>query len=86
MGGGHPPTPPTPPGVRVRTRRFESVALIPIDQRRKPERFEVSIGNLYGEGLGAGTVLRAEAAADGVAGPQWPDAQREQSRSAKTRR
>jgi hypothetical protein len=26
-GGGHPPTPATPPCVRVRTRRFESVTL-----------------------------------------------------------
>jgi hypothetical protein len=30
-GGGHPPTPATPPCVRVRTRRFELVALAPID-------------------------------------------------------
>src|SRR5271157_1529215 len=30
-GGGHPPTPATPPCVRVRTRRFELVALALID-------------------------------------------------------
>ena len=46
-GGGHPPTPATPPCVRVRTRRFESVALTPIDQRRKSERFEVRIRKPY---------------------------------------
>src|SRR5271165_4128436 len=28
-GGGHPPTPATPPCVRVRTRRFELVTLTP---------------------------------------------------------
>jgi hypothetical protein len=32
-GGGHPPTPATPPCVRVRTRRFESVTL-----RSHPDR------------------------------------------------
>jgi hypothetical protein len=32
-GGGHPPTPATPPCVRVRTRRFELVTLASIDQR-----------------------------------------------------
>jgi hypothetical protein len=30
-GGGHPPTPATPPCVRVRTRRFELVTLAAID-------------------------------------------------------
>ena len=30
-GGGHPPTPATPPCVRVRTRRFELVTLASID-------------------------------------------------------
>jgi len=31
-GGGHPPTPATPPCVRVRTRRFERVTLTTVDQ------------------------------------------------------
>jgi hypothetical protein len=31
-GGGHPPTPATPPCVRVRTRRFESVTLTVLEQ------------------------------------------------------
>jgi len=31
-GGGHPPTPATPPCVRVRTRRFESVTLTLFEQ------------------------------------------------------
>jgi hypothetical protein len=51
-GGGHPSTPATPPCVRVRTRRFELVALTAIDQRRKSKRFEVSIGKPHREGLG----------------------------------
>src|SRR5438270_6797883 len=34
---------PTPPCVRVRTRRFELVALGFIDQRRKAERLEVGV-------------------------------------------
>ena len=43
-GGGHPPTPATPPCVRVRTRRFELVTLTAIDQGRKSKRFEVGVG------------------------------------------
>ena len=43
-GGGCPPTPATPPCVRVRTRRFELVALRAVDQTWKPERIEVRIG------------------------------------------
>jgi hypothetical protein len=31
-GGGHPPTPATPPCERVRTRRFESVTLTVLEQ------------------------------------------------------
>ncbi len=31
-GGGHPPTPATPPCVRVRTRRFETVTLTVLEQ------------------------------------------------------
>jgi hypothetical protein len=31
-GGGHPPTPATPPCIRVRTRRFESVTLTLLEQ------------------------------------------------------
>src|SRR5215468_1716847 len=40
-GGGHPPTPATPPCVRVRTRRFETVTLVPIRQMRETERVEI---------------------------------------------
>jgi len=36
-GGGHPPTPATPPCVRVRTRRFELVKLEPVNQCWKAE-------------------------------------------------
>src|SRR5215471_16788354 len=80
-GGGHPPTPATPPCVRVRTRRFESVTLTPIDQRRKPERFEVGIGKPYREGLGTSKIPGAETTAGGVVGQSWPHTQQEQSRS-----
>jgi len=62
-GGGHPPTPATPPCVRVRTRRFELVTLAPLDQGRESERFEVSIGEPHREGLTPGEVPRATAAA-----------------------
>ena len=43
-GGGHPPTPATPPCIRVRTRRFESVTLAVVDQGWKAARLEVGIG------------------------------------------
>src|SRR5713101_7437711 len=67
-GGGHPPTPATPPCVRVRTRRFELVTLAFIDQRWKSERFEVSIGKPHREGFGPGQIPGAESAASRVAG------------------
>ena len=66
-GGGHPPSPAKPPSVRVRTRRFELVALALIDQRRKAERCEVSIGKPNGEGLGPSEVQGAASAASRVA-------------------
>src|SRR5260370_19157349 len=74
-GGGCPPTPATPPCVRVRTRRFESVTLTPINQRRKPERFEVGIGKPHREGLGLGEVPGAPTAPRRMAGPAWPYSQ-----------
>src|SRR5215472_16225417 len=66
-GGGHPPTPATPPCVRVRTRRFELVALTPIDQRRKAERFEVGIGKPHRKGFGPSEVPGA--ASGGLSDP-----------------
>src|SRR2546427_4951818 len=42
-GGGHPPTPATPPCVRVRTRRFETVTLALLEQGRKTTRTEVRV-------------------------------------------
>jgi hypothetical protein len=65
-GGGHPSTPATPPCVRVRTRRFELVTLTPIDQSRKSDGFEVSIGKSHREGLGPGKVPRATSTAGRV--------------------
>ena len=67
-GGGHPPTPATPPCVRVRTRRFELVTLAFIDQCWKSERFEVSIGKPHREGFGPSQIPRAESAAGRVVG------------------
>jgi hypothetical protein len=67
-GGGHPPTPATPPCIRVRTRRFELVRLAFIDQRWKSERFEVSIGKAHREGFGPGQIPGAKSAASRVAG------------------
>src|SRR5271157_4414997 len=83
-GGGHPPTPATPPCVRVRTRRFELVTLALIDQRRKSKRFEVSVGKPYREGFGPCQIPRAESAASRVIGQSRANPQREQSRSATT--
>ena len=66
-GGGHPPTPATPPCVRVRTRRFELVTLTPIDQRWKSERFEVSVGKPNREGFGPSEVPGAASTTGRVA-------------------
>src|SRR6266542_1843222 len=81
-GGGHPPTPATPPCVRVRTRRFELVAPIPIDQRRKPKRFEVSIGKPHREGFGPSEIPRAASAASRVASKSRTDSQCSMTRTA----
>jgi hypothetical protein len=67
-GDGHPPTPATPPCVRVRTRRFETVTLALIDQGRKSEGFEVRIRKPHSESLGSGERPRATPAACRVAG------------------
>src|SRR5262249_45351733 len=55
-GGGHPPTPATPPCVQVCTRRFESVTLASVDQDRKAARLEVGTGEALGESLGPGQI------------------------------
>ena len=47
-GGGLPPTPATPPCIRVRTRRFETVTLTFFEQCRKSERFEIRIRKPHG--------------------------------------
>src|ERR1700683_5476261 len=72
-GGGHPPTPATPPCVRVRTRRFELVALEPVDQGRKTERFEVRIGKPNRRGLGPSEVPGSTTAAGRIAGQSRPN-------------
>jgi hypothetical protein len=78
-GGGHPPTPATPPCVRVRTRRFELVALGFIDQRRKAERFEVGVRKPHGEGFGPSEVPGATSAARRVVGEAGTNPERQQS-------
>ena len=83
-GGGHPPTPATPPCVRVRTRRFELVALAFIDQRWKSERFEVGIGKPNREGFGPSEVPGA-ASATVVASQSRTNPQCQQCRSTTAR-
>src|SRR5213592_2599976 len=84
-GGGHPPTPATPPCVRVRTRRFELVALTPIDQRRKSKRFEVGVGKPHREGFGPSEVPRAASATSRVTSQSRTNPQFQQCRSATAR-
>src|SRR6201993_1922338 len=78
-GGGHPPTPATPPCVRVRTRRFELVALTPIEQRGKPKRFEVTVGKPHREGFGPSEVPGAASATRRISGEPRTNSQRQQS-------
>jgi hypothetical protein len=59
--GGCPPTPATPPCVRVRTRRFEKSQLL-VDQRRKTERFEIGIGKPNRKSFGLCEIPGAEPA------------------------
>src|SRR5437867_4500110 len=62
-GGGHPPTPATPPCVRVRTRRFEKVMnLTPREQRRKAASAKVRIRKRNRQGLRMGQMPGATAA------------------------
>src|SRR5438034_6429429 len=81
-GGGHPPTPATPPCVRVRTRRFELVTLASIDQRWKSERFEVSIRKPHREGFSPSQVPRAASATRRVASQSRTNSQFQQCGSA----
>src|SRR5215831_20345798 len=62
-GGGRPPTPATPPCIRVRTRRFKKVALAVLEQRRKAERSKVCLGKPYVESLGERQIPGSAAAA-----------------------
>jgi hypothetical protein len=78
-GGGHQPTPATPPCVRVRTRRFEMVTLVHILQIRESERFEIGCGKRDGYGLGVGEVPGTAAATGCVASQFWTDAQCQES-------
>src|SRR5205809_8067538 len=62
-GGGCPPTPATPPCVRVRTRRFEKVMnLTPREQRRKAASAKVRIRKRNRQGLRMGQMPGATAA------------------------
>src|ERR1035441_7711115 len=79
-GGGHPPTPATPPCVRVRTRRFETVTLTFLEQRRKSQRFEVCLGKPYVEGLGEREIRGATATASHIGRQLWTHPQLKQCR------
>src|SRR5208283_5415796 len=78
-GGAHPPTPATPPCVRVRTWRFEMVTLVHILQIRESERFEIGCGKRDGYGLGVGEVPGTATATDCVASQFWTDTQCQES-------
>src|SRR5437899_5886921 len=67
-GGGHPPTPPTPPCVRVRTRRFETFGLTLLEQRRKTTIAEIGIRKRDIQGFRMGQMPWAMATADCVIG------------------
>ena len=51
-GEPHGSSPPTPPDMRVRIRRFGGLSYRPTSQSRNPERVEVSIGQCNGESPG----------------------------------
>jgi hypothetical protein len=60
-------TPPTPPGIRVRTAAVREVALTRFDQGGETERFEVVIGQPDGKGFAPGDVPWATAAVGRIA-------------------
>src|SRR6266849_7815409 len=60
-----------PPCVRVRTRRFDMVALARILQIREPERVEIGVRKRDGEGLGVSKVPGAASATGRVARQFW---------------
>src|ERR1700724_2982388 len=84
-GGGRPPTPATPPCVRVRTRRFESVTLTLLEQRRKAERSEVGIRKTKSKGLCPCEIPRAAPAAGRIAGQSRVHPEFQQRRPATAR-
>src|SRR5437870_2906420 len=65
-GGGRPPTPPTPPCVRVRTRRFETFGLTLLEQRRKTTIAEIGIRKRDVQSFRMGQMPRAAATRGGV--------------------
>src|SRR3989475_12979627 len=71
-GGGHPPTPATPPCVRVRTRRFETFGLTSLEQRRKTAIAEIGIRERNMQSFRMGQMPRAVGTAGGVSGQPWP--------------
>src|SRR6516162_2436449 len=60
-------SPPTPPGIRVRTTAVREVALTRFEQGRETERFEVGIGEPHRERFAPGQVPRTTAAAGHIA-------------------
>ena len=81
-GGGHPPTPATPPCIRVRTRRFESVALTLVEQTGKPKRTEVRVRKRDVKSLGPRKAPQSVPTTGRVAGQSRVDSKGQQGRSA----
>src|SRR3989442_11826358 len=71
-GGGRPPTPATPPCVRVRTRRFETFGLTSLEQRRKTAIAEIGIRERNMQSFRMGQMPRAVGTAGGVNGQPCP--------------
>src|SRR5215471_15226344 len=81
-GGGHPPTPATPPCVRVRTRRFETFGLTLLEQRRKAAIAEIGIRKRDTQSFRMGEMPRAAATAGGIIGQGGTHTQLNQHRPA----
>src|SRR5439155_5280023 len=81
-GGGHPPTPPTPPCIRVRTRRFETFGLTLLEQRRKTTIAEIGIRKRDIQSFRMGQMPWAMTTAGGVIGQPTTHTQLNQHRPA----
>src|SRR5215813_401315 len=71
-GGGRPPTPATPPCVRVRTRRFETFGLTLLEQRRKTAIAKVGIRERNMQRFRMGQMTRAMGRTGSISGQLCP--------------